>query len=262
MNPDWQWYERYGLRVFPVIGVRDNGTCRCSSGRDCTSPGKHPKFSGWQQIAGTAEAYERWREGDNLGAATGDGLVVFDWDGPTTLQRPPTLASATPSGGEHWYFHSSRAVRNGVKIFDGVLDVRGQGGFVVLPPSVHVNGGQYRWIDLSLMANLPSWSRTVLPQERVRDREPQAWPASDPDEESVLWADVMDQLVHELSQAQSGERNNALFKASCQVTEMICSGNLNKDRLREVADVGISIGLSRNEVQRTVESAVRRVTGA
>lgn len=93
----------------------------------------------------------------NVGVATGavSGIDVVDLDlakgdtpaGRTTLAALEhqygefnTLSVATGSGGVHLYF----AHRDGVGCSAGRLpgiDVRGDGGYVVAPPSVHPSGG-------------------------------------------------------------------------------------------------------------------------
>lgn len=259
--PPWRWYEQRGLRAFPVAGVTGRG-CTCSSGELCTSPGKHPKYRGWQLTAGTPEAYERWREGDNVGIATGKGITVLDWDGAPTAARPATLSVRTPSGGEHWYFTSSRAIRNGVKVFDGILDIRGEGGFVVAPPSMHLSGGQYEFIDLSPIMNMPEWVDRMLPKHRPSQFVKGNWPEHDPVEESVIWTDTLDVIMDDLTTAPKGERNATLFRTACKVTNMICAGGLRRDRLVDVAEAARVAGLTRGEITRTIESAVRTVAGS
>lgn len=259
-EPDWQWFLDRGLRAFPVSGISSAGVCRCSSGSACTSPGKHPKFRGWQQSAGTSHAFERWREGDNLGVATGQGIVVLDWDGPPTVTSVNTLKTATPSGGEHWYFSTLKPVRNGVKVFDGVLDIRGVGGFVVVPPSLHLSGGRYVWMDDSApILAPPLWIQKLLPPDRRVEREMLNWPVADPEAESIYSAFLVEEVLDRLSTTPHGERNAALFKAACEIAELICAGGLSRDRLNEVAEMGVQIGLPASEVKRTVASAVRSV---
>lgn len=56
-----------------------------------------------------------------------------------------TIMSVTGSGGFHFVFQ----LPEGVTLTNGILlpgvDIRGEGGFIVIPPSVHPNGKQYRW---------------------------------------------------------------------------------------------------------------------
>ena len=121
----------------------------------------------------------RWfhgREDVNVGIVTGErsGLVVIDVDpghgGDESFVRieadhgrlSDTLESITGGGGRHIYFrHPGGVVRNKVAILPGV-DVRGDGGYVVAPPSVHASGKRYRWAPGRApgeveIAAMPTW---------------------------------------------------------------------------------------------------------
>jgi Bifunctional DNA primase/polymerase, N-terminal len=96
----------------------------------------------------------------NLGIATGNGLVVIDVDvkggvdGFATLARiesemgplGDTRTAATPSGGRHLYFATTEQVTSSAGALGPGLDVRGEGGYVVAPPST-INGSPYTWED-------------------------------------------------------------------------------------------------------------------
>jgi hypothetical protein len=103
--------------------------------------------------------YARWPDA-NVGIVTGEvsGLVVVDVDtrhgGPESVAAlealhgplPATVEAATGGGGRHLYFeHPGSPVANRVALRPGI-DVRGDGGCVVAPPSVHPNGRRYEWI--------------------------------------------------------------------------------------------------------------------
>ena len=104
--------------------------------------------------------------------ATGaiSGVFVIDVDGPDAEaelrrleqmhgQLPPTVESITGRG-RHAFFKMPRSqVRNSVgKIAPGV-DVRGDGGYVLVPPSVHPSGRPYAWsVDSAKeFASAPDW---------------------------------------------------------------------------------------------------------
>ena len=99
----------------------------------------------------------------NVGIATGTasgGIVVIDLDvddmrgedGIATLRAwesehgelPETCTAVTGSGGLHLYYLCDRPVGCSVDNGRGV-DVRGDGGYVVAPPSTHPNGRRYEW---------------------------------------------------------------------------------------------------------------------
>ncbi len=112
----------------------------------------------------------------NVAIVTGalSGLVVLDVDprhdgdkGLRKLERqhgslPRTLESVTGGGGRHYYFsHPGGEVRNRTGIEPGI-DLRGDGGCIVAPPSIHPSGKRYRWVKGHApgqvkLAHLPNW---------------------------------------------------------------------------------------------------------
>jgi len=119
--------------------------------------------------------FGRWPEA-NVGIVTGivSGLVVLDVDarhgGAQSLSAletehgplPWTIAVATGGGGRHCYFsHPGGVVHNKVGLAPGI-DLRGDGGGVVAPPSLHPSGRRYTWEPgcapaQARLAPLPLW---------------------------------------------------------------------------------------------------------
>jgi len=115
-----------------------------------------------QRIAGQDEIarwFRRWPDA-NVGIVTGriSGIVVVDVDarhgGPDSVAAaearhgplPATVEVATGGGGRHLYYvHPGLAMANRVAMLPGV-DLRGDGGCIVAPPSVHPNGRRYAWV--------------------------------------------------------------------------------------------------------------------
>lgn len=150
-----------GWKLLPV-------TARCK---------KPPLIKAWPQRA-TSELVqlERWartHQGCNWAVATGSqsGTWVLDIDGEwgrkslvefdrLGMSLPNALTVATPGGGAHLYFQYSSdfPVRCSVKRLAPGLDVRGDGGYALIPPSVHPNGGQYSYADpAGPLARPPAW---------------------------------------------------------------------------------------------------------
>ena len=142
----------------------------------------------------------------NIGIACGkrSGIVVIDidvdHDGYESLAEliaihgklPDTPVSKTGSGGEHIFFkHPGIEIHNSAGKLGKGIDVRGDGGYVVAPPSRHPNGNYYEWVvkPSQPLADMPAWMIELL-QERNVVTEPQ------PGTGHIL----------------SGERNNALTK--------------------------------------------------
>lgn len=95
-------------------------------------------------------------------------LVALDLDGPNAAsllyekvgELPLTLCNKTGKGVHCIYRHPGVHVKNSVRLLsDGKgsgVDVRGDGGYIVAPPSVHGDGTVYEWVgDLDHIAPLP-----------------------------------------------------------------------------------------------------------
>lgn len=102
--------------------------------------------------------------------------MVLDFDGELgheTLRRlearglPQSVRAYTPGGGVHVYLrHPGRPIATRKNVLPG-MDVRGDGGFVVAPPSRHANGGEYVWdVDCHPedvpLADCPEWLLPAL----------------------------------------------------------------------------------------------------
>lgn len=123
----------------------------------------------------------------NVGIVTGkiSNLAIVDLDGPEGIAYGLSLGVASPvtvrtgNGQQLYYRHPGAAVANAVKKYPGV-DVRGDGGYVVAPPSVHPNGKIYAW---SLLPLGPSSQLPLFPvhlfepvsQERKKLGKPAGW---------------------------------------------------------------------------------------
>jgi len=147
-----------GAPVFRVFGVRHRW---CLCGRSCESPGKHPMLPGGFKVATTDEGAIRrwWTETPDANIATHTSwCVVLDVDtklgGDDTLAAlerehgalPDTPHILTGGGGVHIYFAPPAGVHvpNSASKVGAGLDIRGPDGYVLLPPSRHVSGGEYR----------------------------------------------------------------------------------------------------------------------
>ena len=132
-----------------------------------------------QQARAGAATLARWFvhwPDANTGIVTGEisNLIVLDVDpkhgGDDSLEElerrfeklPDTVEAQTGSGGRHLYFtHPGGFVPNRAGLKQGI-DLRGDGGYVVAPPSLHPSGQLYAWArrhspDDIAIAALPRW---------------------------------------------------------------------------------------------------------
>lgn len=99
----------------------------------------------------------------NIGIVTGkiSGIVVVDVEaGGETKDLQSTVISKTGGGGWHFYYeHPGREIKNATRICEKT-DIRGDGGYVVAPPSLHKSGKRYEWSVSPFDADfseLPVW---------------------------------------------------------------------------------------------------------
>jgi len=97
----------------------------------------------------------------NIGIATGkrSGVSVVDLDGTTGIESGrrlnlrSTITSFTGSGIHLFYADPVGLISNSVKKLSAGLDMRGNSGYVIAPPSLHPNGKRYAWHGLPLSAH-------------------------------------------------------------------------------------------------------------
>lgn len=171
-----------GLSVIPVPRPSDH------------HDGKRPiiAWKQYQQRRPTWDELASWFAGrvpQNLAVITGavSGVVVVDVDSPEAapwvrehLRRTPWIVR-TARGWHLYYRHPGAHVGNRAHLEGIKLDVRGDGGFVVGPGSVHASGHVYRRQgDWSVpVAELPVFDVSLL--ARRRELATGAPPAPPPD---------------------------------------------------------------------------------
>ncbi|MFN3348887.1 bifunctional DNA primase/polymerase [Pseudorhodoplanes sp.] len=159
-------YLSLGFAVLPLhFPFARNSALQCSCGRDeCRQPAKHPfgrlVRNGLKDASKDPAKAEQWFHSArfNIGIATGaaSGIIVLDIDprhaGDETLASlesehgplPATWRFLTGGGGEHIIFrHPGCKIPNSAGAVGPGLDVRGDGGYIVAPPSLHMSGRPY-----------------------------------------------------------------------------------------------------------------------
>jgi hypothetical protein len=178
-------YSHLGLPVLPLhYPVRNQDGIVCSCGRaNCASPAKHPVGhlvpSGLKNATAEPEKITEWFKQSpwNVGIVTGvrSGIVLLDIDprhggdeSLAALERangplPETWRFLTGGGGEHVLFrHPAGFVPNSANKLAPGIDVRGEGGYFVAPPSRHTSGRDYAISvdhdpDIVGLAEAPPW---------------------------------------------------------------------------------------------------------
>lgn len=191
-------YGKLGLKVFPVIG-------------------KIPAIIGWKDKATSDENEIRELfkiKHTGIGLATGkkSGITVIDVDnknggnGFETLSNmgielPPTVCVITPGGGRQYYFKYNQWIKNKVSVISAKsgIDIRNDGGLVIMPLSVHPNGGIYEFLSDQGLGEIAL--------------------AEIPEELSKLFMDKKGDFKKFVlpDKIEDGQRNDTLFKYASQL---------------------------------------------
>ena len=241
-------YAHLGLAVFPLVeGAKNPATAK-----------------GFKNASTDEKTVRTWwtrNPNYNIGIACGNGTMVIDLDvdeakdedGTTTLRKweddngklPETATAVTGRGGLHMLYRIDGEVRCSANPKLGV-DVRGDGGYIVAPPSIHPNGTQYAWERDPRKHEIAEADGNVMAFiEFVQGKK---------DDESNKALSVPGEI-------ESGGRNNTLFKMACSLQSKGLSNSAILAAVMAENAEKCNPPLSNNEVRRLVESALTKEKG-
>ena len=241
-------YARLGLAVFPLVeGAKNPATAK-----------------GFKNASTDEKTVRTWwtrNPNYNIGIACGNGTMVIDLDvdeakdedGTATLRKweddngklPETATAVTGRGGLHMLYRIDGEVRCSANPKLGV-DVRGDGGYIVAPPSIHPNGTQYAWERDPRKHEIAEADGNVMAFiEFVQGKK---------DDESNKALSVPGEI-------ESGGRNNTLFKMACSLQSKGLSNSAILAAVMAENAEKCNPPLSNNEVRRLVESALTKEKG-
>lgn len=282
--------EVAGVRVHPMHPVLADGRCACqlTATKTCKSAGKHPRVVAWQREASADPGRVRlwWRQTPtaNIGIAPGgeSGIVVLDIDGPlgeaslAALVRehgalPDTVEarSGRPDGGRHLYFAApAYRVSKSTGTLSAGLDLIGEGGNIIAPPSMHASGAPYRWVagrELGAygLAPFPQW---LAPPQRQRVTPEPLRLAGEPVRSAAQMSSYLRTAIEresaEVLRAPVGQRNVVFNRAVFNLATLQRQGLPMDVVAAHMTRLGLQIGLGELETARTLSSALRGGTAA
>ena len=156
-----------------------------------------------------------------------DGRSGAAWLDANTHRLPPTRTIRTTSGGQHLYFRWPGPVRNSVGRIAAGVDVRGDGGYVIVPPSPG-----YSVADDAPVAEAPDW---LLPALLAPPEAPSPPPAP-PDHPATLAAtdgtpyglSALAKECQAIRSAADGTKHATLNKAAYSIGGLVASGDLDE----------------------------------
>lgn len=252
----------YAARAWPVFPCHTPTETGCSCHQACGMRcGKHPRTPHGLKDAttDTATIHRWWRQWPmaNIGLVAGSvsGFVVLDVDpyagGDASLQAlcttyhplPETVQQLTGGGGVHYLFaHPDVPIKNDVGTLGHGLDVRGDGGYIIAPPSLHRSGRRYTWElahhpEDTPLAPMPDWFVALCREMTLRHG---------PDASAPI---------------ATGQRNRTLFLLGCSMRTRGFSGEAILAALEVINTTQCIPPLLAEEIRRITTSCMRYPAG-
>lgn len=229
MTIDWRELAGLGFSIFPVY-----------------FRSKLPALASWEPFQTrlpTVEELAEWtgRNKSNVGVVTGavSNVIALDcdsqeaFDAVTRLGVPPTPRVSTARGWHLYFRWPGYPVANAAGLLPGV-DVRGDGGYVVGPGSVHPTGVIYEWATSPRevpFAPVPEWLLDMLAMRNGRQGVRLPYP-TDPTPEARSNAYANAALSNEtmaVALAPEGQRNAQLNKSAFNLGGLVKVGVLAEE---------------------------------
>src|SRR6516162_259501 len=247
-------YARHGTPIFPVDPADKSPLC---------AHGFHDATANERQVR------RWWRRWPNamIGMPTGPRTRIWVLDVDAELiathpmarlyaihgPLPNTAASDTPRGGMHFFFRWDGAnIRNSIGKLGPGVDVRGVGGYVVIPPSVRSDGKAYCWNTTNTKAaEAPSWLVEEILKVQSRDEPRLTTPiitangtprinASGSLRDRIWARAALEEECALVVAALAGTRNDTLNRAAFNLFQIVAGGYLDEqevcNRLFNAAD--------------------------
>jgi hypothetical protein len=186
-------------------------------------------------VHGSVDGRAGWRRASEAGLVDGAGLLV-----------------RTPTGGAHAYFPATHgAEQRSWQAAGAGVDFRGDGGYIVAPPSLRTIDGTMRRYEITDLA-----ANSIGPVDAARLRDfldPRPDPPTRDSDGATATVDA-ERLAAWVASRCEGERNRGLFWAACRLAE---NGTPPADTLDALGPPAARAGLSEREIATTVRSAYR-----
>lgn len=247
---------RYATRwsVFPVVAGQKVPACE----HGCKDATRDPdQIRAWWASMPDA----------NIGIATGppSGIFVLDVDGADGLDAlvtlghgvPATLTQHTPSGGLHFVFAYHAEMGNTARKLGPNLDTRGAGGYIVGAPSVHPNGGVYRWANRSDPMPMPGWLLRKVREPVKRRSDPPPQLRESDRVSNYVTAALNDERETLAAMAPRSGRNAQMNAAARRLGTLVAAGVLQAETVYEhLMSAAHSCGLVREDGERTCRKSI------
>lgn len=195
-----------------------------------------------------------------------DGNVINGYETIAALEDmhgplPRTAVAKTAGGGEHHYFRYAPGVRNRGRLGLG-LDVRGGGGFVIMPGSVTAEGKKYIWLDyegdgLPPLPDAPSWLLDlVLPPQQQTKTSDYSHASGD---NTAYVERAVEAELRDLASATQGGRGEAVNRSAFSLGTLVGAGALSRSEAEAgLFDAAFANGVVAKDGEREIRAKIRR----
>lgn len=184
-----------------------------------------------------------------------DSFAQLQHDNLLTPDDLATFTTRTGSGGYHvvWTMPDGVTLGNSAGKLGKGLDTRGEGGYVIVPPSDHPSGNAYK-----MEINKPP---QPMPQSLIDLLiPPVALPGTTGTPITIPsnLSRTLQRSYERVANAAQGTRNDTLNRASFYLFHLVREGKLAEGEVRETLEAAaIRAGLERRETAATIQSAYR-----
>lgn len=184
-------------------------------------------------------------------------------DGPDSLKKliadngelPETRLQQTGSGGMQYFFSwNGKEIKNTSGKLGHKIDTRGDGGYIIVPPSPHPSGGTYKWLKRVDMPHAPEWLSDLVVKK------PAITHVSHPQQggNSKYGVAALSKQIIELSGSGEGQRNQQLNTAAYSLGRLVSGGELEIGHVENsLIGVALAIGLPEPESRKTIQSGLK-----
>lgn len=237
-------YASRGWAVFPLI-PRDKRPLIPQSRPGANDGGFHLATTDAAQIDAWWRATPHANIGLRCGAASGVFVLDLDNAGAEAALRllaqhaerdlPDTLSQRTGKGRHLVFAHTDGVTRRlgnyllgGKRIPCPGFDVCGEGGYVILPPSVHPNGRIYAWDDVGApIADAPPWLLEAVLAPPPKPAAPLA-PYKGDGRATAYGEKALDSATRRIATALPGSRHVTLAGEAASIGELVAGGEIER----------------------------------
>jgi hypothetical protein len=230
----------------------------------------------------TVRAYWLKHPDANIGLPTGkdNKIFVFEFDTPeghevdgaTAVAEleakhgklPETLKSQSPSGSIHYYFnHPGFYVKSSAGEIAPGIDIKGDGGMVLAPPSNRPGKGEYRWLNELPPVDAPQWLLDLIKATATKSAstaQRPAVPIPPPPPGATPVEKAVHEAYHSVALMKKGRRNHELNDASFKLGILVGKDHLDEEKaiqlLLAACEANGSLAENARECHGTIDSGM------